>query len=194
MAGNTQTQLNGPAEAMFRSIAAAVTESHPLAWPALAEPLESWAEKLKERPKDAPAAVRKLAGSLERTLRKALPAARATPFETTPRVPGRDRIQQEVDAVVATALAALERHAIRLDLTDEERRELLRGMILTRRSTTSSRPSSWAATSATTAPRSRGRASAPSDKKRSTAPRSACAAAPPGGRRRASGAATWWPR
>jgi 2-oxoisovalerate dehydrogenase E1 component len=52
--------------------------------------------------------------------------------DTTPRVPAAERLRQAVDEVVAAAEGFLRREAIVASLTREEKRDMLRGMLLTR--------------------------------------------------------------
>jgi 2-oxoisovalerate dehydrogenase E1 component len=58
--------------------------------------------------------------------------ARLAAVETTPGVSMRDRLARAVDALVDACDGFLRREAIALGLTEDERREILRGMLLTR--------------------------------------------------------------
>jgi 2-oxoisovalerate dehydrogenase E1 component len=82
---------------------------------------------------EAFAAARGDAGSLEAELRRRLAdAAPATSIETTPGVTPAERLRLAVDDLVAACAGFLAREAIRGSLTGDERREILRGMLLTR--------------------------------------------------------------
>jgi 2-oxoisovalerate dehydrogenase E1 component len=52
--------------------------------------------------------------------------------ETTPRVSARERLQQAIDEIIEAAEGFLERDAIAASLNADEKREMLRGMLLTR--------------------------------------------------------------
>jgi TPP-dependent pyruvate/acetoin dehydrogenase alpha subunit len=82
---------------------------------------------------DTPDAIRalqpRLSAELARTVR--WPATPAE-LETTPRVPAGDRLLAAARELVEACEAFLEREAIAKSLTRDERREMLRGMLLTR--------------------------------------------------------------
>ena len=103
-----------------------VTERYPFAWPAVREaldrvgPLDSQAIDAL-RPRFAAALEQRLAALAPRQL-----------GETTPGVRAEDRFARAVADVIAACDGFLHRVALRASLTSEERREILRGMILTR--------------------------------------------------------------
>ena len=59
-------------------------------------------------------------------------SAPAEPGETTPGIPAQERFAQAVDELVEACDGFLRRASLRASLTPEERREILRGMMLTR--------------------------------------------------------------
>jgi 2-oxoisovalerate dehydrogenase E1 component len=110
-------QTSAPADVQER-FAAFVSERHPFAARVASE---------------AFAAAHGDAASLEAELRRRLAdTVPATSIETTPGVTAAERIRLAVDDLVAECTAFLAREAIRSSLTPDERREILRGMILTR--------------------------------------------------------------
>jgi 2-oxoisovalerate dehydrogenase E1 component len=79
------------------------------------------------------AAIESLRAPLATALRAALvPPAVSSPVETTPGVAVPERLTQGVTALVAACDGFLRREALAAGLTAEERREMLRGMVLTR--------------------------------------------------------------
>ena len=106
-----------------------IAEQQPFAGP-LAE--TAWDKAVKREPKSADE-VEKLRVPLTRALRAAvswtkLPAG----TETTPGVQARERLAQAEESLVEACDGFLHREAIARSLTAEERKEILRGMILTR--------------------------------------------------------------
>ena len=116
---------------LTRSVSAALIEVSPLAWPRL-EAAVTEALGLPAKPRDVVAAIRRRRTPLAKAIRGAIADAGPTGFEVTPTVDAAVRSDQAVDAIVATAEAALERCALRADLSADERIELLRGMVWTR--------------------------------------------------------------
>jgi 2-oxoisovalerate dehydrogenase E1 component len=106
-----------------------VTERFPFAWPSVRQAAEetSPAGPLSAAMLDAWRAP--LAAALERRLAALSPLDLV---DTTPGVPARERFRAAVAEVVAACDGFLHRASIRASLTPDERREILRGMILTR--------------------------------------------------------------
>ncbi len=106
-----------------------VTERFPFAWPAVRDAVEETrpAGPLTAASLDGWRA--QLAAALERRLTALAPRELG---DTTPGVPARERFRVAVAEVVAACDGFLHRASIRASLTADERREILRGMILTR--------------------------------------------------------------
>jgi 2-oxoisovalerate dehydrogenase E1 component len=106
-----------------------VTERFPFAWPAVRQAAEETrpAGPLSAATLDAWRAP--LAAALERRLAALSPLDLG---DTTPGVPACERFRLAVAEVVAACDGFLHRASIRASLTPDERREILRGMILTR--------------------------------------------------------------
>jgi hypothetical protein len=84
-----------------------------------------------------PAASPDAIDALRVPLKRALQAAVAWPklasrTQATPGVPVTERLRQGLDALVSASDGFLRREAIAASLTDDERREILWGMVLTR--------------------------------------------------------------
>jgi 2-oxoisovalerate dehydrogenase E1 component len=113
--------------------AAFALEAHPES----AERLIAAATPLLARAPDSDGTLAQALDALRAPLRSAVPpalklkAGRST-RETTPEVTAATRMQQAEEAIVASCDGFLRREAIRASLTADERREILRGMILTR--------------------------------------------------------------
>jgi 2-oxoisovalerate dehydrogenase E1 component len=73
-----------------------------------------------------------LADALRAALKKSKPTAKAEAAETTPGVSVEQRRAQAVDALVEACDGFLRRESLSASLTNEERLEILRGMLLTR--------------------------------------------------------------
>ena len=148
-----------------------VTEQYLFAWPAVRETMEAVGplESTNDR------AVRaRFAAVLEQRLIALAPRGLG---ETTPGVAAGERFARAVADVVAACDGFLRRAALRASLTPDERREILRGMVLTRATDNRLKTFFRAARCGTATRRSRARASDRSGRKRSTPRRSACAAA-----------------
>ena len=106
-----------------------VTERFPFAWPAVRQAAEETrpAGPLSAATLDAWRAP--LAAALERQLAALSPPGLG---DTTPGVSACERFRLAVTEVVAACDGFLHRASIRASLTPDERREILRGMILTR--------------------------------------------------------------
>ena len=106
-----------------------VTERFPFAWPAVSGAAEETrpAGPLTAASLDAWRAP--LAAALERRLTALAPRELG---DTTPGIPARERFRVAAAEVVAACDGFLHRASIRASLTPDERREILRGMILTR--------------------------------------------------------------
>ncbi len=106
-----------------------VTERFPFAWPAVSGAAEETrpAGPLTAASLDAWRAP--LAAALERRLTALAPGELG---DTTPGVPARERFRIAMAEVLAACDGFLHRASIRASLTPDERREILRGMILTR--------------------------------------------------------------
>ena len=102
--------------------AAFITERHPFAARQALDAFDAAGA-------NAGAERRRLIQDLHRRLRALDPEVAA---ETTPGISGRRRFEGAVDEVVAACDAFLHRAQLRASLTIDERREILRGMILTR--------------------------------------------------------------
>ena len=72
------------------------------------------------------------AGSVQSCERASRVSHQPEPGDTTPGIPSRERVAQAVDEVAAACDGFLRRASIRASLTATERREILRGMMLTR--------------------------------------------------------------
>jgi 2-oxoisovalerate dehydrogenase E1 component len=109
-----------------------VAERHPLA---LADALEAFAAVTRGGvPSDEPG-IEALRSGLRRELQRRLRARAAAGVglpDTTPRTTAESRLAQASAEVVAACDGCLRRAAIQASLTSEERREILRGMVLTR--------------------------------------------------------------
>jgi 2-oxoisovalerate dehydrogenase E1 component len=115
-----------------RRLLAFVAERHPLALDAASEATASLADLPPERAACA-AALEALRPAVAAGLREAL--ARPAPegeIETTPGVALRERLAGAVEAVVGDVDGFLRREALAASLEPHERREILRGMALTR--------------------------------------------------------------
>ena len=112
-------------------LAAFVLERHPFALCAVLEALGEAVRALAARPESA--AIESLRRDAREPLRSALTLLPPeTVRETTPGVEPRTRIDQAVLEVTEAVDGFLRREAIAASFTDEERREMLRGMLLTR--------------------------------------------------------------
>jgi 2-oxoisovalerate dehydrogenase E1 component len=110
--------------------AAFVTERYPLAAPLALDALLS---ALRETRETDDAKLQGLRTRLEFELRQRVrEPGGSDAFETTPGVPGATRFQAAVDELVEACDGFLSRAALRASLTSDQRREILRGMILTR--------------------------------------------------------------
>ncbi|MGH9143677.1 MAG: thiamine pyrophosphate-dependent dehydrogenase E1 component subunit alpha, partial [Vicinamibacterales bacterium] len=108
-----------------------VAERHPFA---LGDALDAFEKATGGRDPRTEKAIDAVRPALQRELKKRL-AARSLPHgvpETTPRTSAGMRIEQAVAELVESADGFLRREAIAASLTDDERREILRGMVLTR--------------------------------------------------------------
>jgi 2-oxoisovalerate dehydrogenase E1 component len=117
-----------------QSFAAFVAERYPFAAAAAIEALAAILGTGDGEPAGDPAnRFRHLRPRLEAELRRRLTGTTpAAPVETTPGVAAPVRYQQAVDDLVAACDGFLARAAVRASLTPDERREILRGMLLTR--------------------------------------------------------------
>jgi len=112
-------------------LGAFVAERHPLA---LTEALEAFDAAANGRSLADEAGIDAIRPAFHRELKRRL-RARAVPEglgETTPGTPADARLAQAYDAIADACDGFLRRAAIRASLTRDERREILRGMILTR--------------------------------------------------------------
>lgn len=108
-----------------------VTERYPFALPAALAAFAAAGGDRAESIED----IRALRATLPRELNRELSALDLHADglgDVTPRVDARRRIEQAVEEIVEACDGALAREAIARSLTDDERREMLRGMILTR--------------------------------------------------------------
>jgi 2-oxoisovalerate dehydrogenase E1 component len=114
--------------------AAFVAERHPLACGLAAEAFAAAARLVNANPETRPdARFTELQNRLETELRERLNAgSTAVAIETTPGVTASERFQSAVAELVADCRDFLTRESLRASLTGDERREILRGMILTR--------------------------------------------------------------
>jgi 2-oxoisovalerate dehydrogenase E1 component len=124
---DTSRKLDGLASRLVTFVA----ERHPLAVGAALEAFEAAAPK--RRPRDE-AEIDRFRPVFRRELTSRLKKAGVPPGlgDTTPRVPAGLRLQQAHDAVAADCDGFLRRAALEASLTLEERREMLRGMVLAR--------------------------------------------------------------
>jgi 2-oxoisovalerate dehydrogenase E1 component len=110
-----------------------VAEQHPLAFDAIFQAFRAAVARAGGDPGRDGKAIRALrvplASALRKSLKLALPRTLA---EATPGVSAHHRRSAAVDDLVASCEDFLEREAFRVSLSDDERREMLRGMILTR--------------------------------------------------------------
>jgi 2-oxoisovalerate dehydrogenase E1 component len=119
--------------AVANRFAAFVTEAHPESADRLVAAFATVAARAR-RSKEPPAAhLESMRGPLRESVRRALKLRPARGVrETTPGVTSSARIRQAEAAIVASCDDFVRREAIRASLTPEERREILRGMVLTR--------------------------------------------------------------
>jgi 2-oxoisovalerate dehydrogenase E1 component len=107
-----------------------VVERYPFALPAVQQALQS--SRVAERSTD-PASIEHLRPILADELERQLDDVNASDLpETTPGVTAATRLQQARDELIEACDGFLAREAISASLTDDERREILRGMILAR--------------------------------------------------------------
>ena len=107
-----------------------VIERYPFALPAVQEALQAC--NAAQRSSD-PASIEQLRSVLERELRRRLDEIATGDLpETTPGVTTGERLQKARDELIEACDGFLVREAIIASLTDAERREILRGMVLTR--------------------------------------------------------------
>src|SRR5687767_5356677 len=120
------TERGAAVPATIAGLGEFVTERYSFAWPAVREAIEAVGplESTKERAGRA-----RFAAALEQRLVALAPRGLG---ETTPGVAAGDRFARAVADVVAACDGFLHRAALRASLTPDERREILRGMILTR--------------------------------------------------------------
>ena len=113
--------------------AAFVAERHPESLDRAVRAFASVMAKTKRSETDASEAIDALRKPLGKSLRTALALTvpRGTP-ETTPGVGAGERLRQAQTAIVDACDGFLRREAIRASITPDERREILRGMMLTR--------------------------------------------------------------
>jgi 2-oxoisovalerate dehydrogenase E1 component len=110
--------------------AAWVAERFPFA---LAPARTAWRRALRGRRSEKPEELRELRAPLREALASALPPADVSELpETTPGVSAAKRLAQERDALLDEAEGFLLRQAVLASFTADEKRELLRGMVLTR--------------------------------------------------------------
>ncbi len=117
--------------------AAFVAETHPLA---LERALDAFAEAVAASPGGAspvagepgPATIEALREPLRQALGRRVPAAPPDLPETTPGVAAAERLDRAVAALAEDCDGFLAREAIAASLSADERREILRGMVLTR--------------------------------------------------------------
>ena len=101
-------------------------------FPFAARAAEAALESLDAKDLPGAEAIERVRAQLPQALRRALPAPPADLPETTPAIAPADRWTQAVDELVDACDGFLRRAAIELSLTREERREMMRGMALTR--------------------------------------------------------------
>jgi 2-oxoisovalerate dehydrogenase E1 component len=101
-------------------------------FPFAARAAEAALESLDAKELSDAEAIERVRAQLPQALRRALPAPPVDLPETTPATPAADRWTQAVDELVDACDGFLRRAAIELSLTRDERREMLRGMALTR--------------------------------------------------------------
>jgi 2-oxoisovalerate dehydrogenase E1 component len=120
------TERGAAAPATVAGLGEFITECYPFAWPAVREAIE--AAGAGESTRDRAGRAR-FATALEQRLTALAPRGLG---ETTPGVTAGERFARAVADVVAACDGFLHRAALRASLTPEERREILRGMVLTR--------------------------------------------------------------
>jgi 2-oxoisovalerate dehydrogenase E1 component len=110
-----------------------VAEHHPAYTGRAGKTLGGVAARTKRSSHGAAATLEAMRKPLRTALRKALATTvpRGTP-DTTPGVGAKERLRQEEELVLDACDGFLRREAIRASLTREERREILRGMLITR--------------------------------------------------------------
>ena len=118
-----------PATDLARRLEAFVTERFPFA----VAPVRAAFDVCKSRVTVDPEGLNGLRATFEAELRGRLKNIAPTErIETTPGVEAPQRFQQAVDELVQACDGFLRRAAVRASLTPDERREILRGMVLTR--------------------------------------------------------------
>ena len=112
-----------------RRLAAFAVERFPFAAPMVGEAFDAVAGHAARDHR----AIVALRGRFDAELRRRLDGAAPDDVgETTPGVDARSRFRAAVDEVAQACDGFLQRAAVRASLTSEERREILRGMLLTR--------------------------------------------------------------
>src|SRR5687767_8198029 len=106
-----------------------VTERFPFAWPAVGDALDRVGAARARSEADLDDLRRPFAAALASGLNALAPRGLG---ETTPGVPAEARFAAAVSEIVAACDGFLRRAAIRASLSAGERREILRGMVLTR--------------------------------------------------------------
>lgn len=130
---NTAISGTSTSSGLASRFASFIAERHPFALRAVTVAFESVLERSGGDPGRDPARIDALRRSVEEALREATydPVPAAVP-ETTPGVQVNDRLKQEVDALCRDADGFLRREAIAASLSEAEKVEILRGMMLTR--------------------------------------------------------------
>jgi len=112
--------------------AAFITERHPFAVRTVGEAFHRLLEEYGDPGRDS-AAIERLRELLGRSLRETLSATDFSRVpDPSPRVPAQTRFAQATEELIESCDGFLRREAIAASLTADERREILRGMILTR--------------------------------------------------------------
>ena len=118
-----------PATDLARRLEAFVTERFPFALAPVRAAFDSCRGSVRGDSASIDAVRERFAGELRSRLKNVAPGE---PFETTPGVDAPQRFELAIDELVDACDGFLRRAAIRESLTPDERREILRGMVLTR--------------------------------------------------------------
>ncbi|HUC42421.1 MAG TPA: thiamine pyrophosphate-dependent enzyme [Candidatus Sulfotelmatobacter sp.] len=122
-----------PLDAALSRILSFVAEAHPDAYPRVAEAFATAAVVARRGRPGLPETLTALRKPFSAALAASRPKrADRSLAETTPGVPARVRFEQAEEALRDGCDGALAREALRASLSHEERREILRGMLLTR--------------------------------------------------------------
>lgn len=129
-----ETAAAAPRPGLAERLAAFVAERHPFALDAVRAAFEAVQQEVNGAAAGRPSSdqIEALRGPMRTAVRRRLPGATDGLPETTPGISAAERLGEAASELVEACDGFLRREAIAASLTVEEKREMLRGMVLTR--------------------------------------------------------------